>query len=114
MRGRGRGDDMIWGSRHGEGSRHGLTFKVLVVVPFCIALAIQVVVCAFVLARSEMLGQMEDDAYDLFSERVASSAGYLENDMIFRWSDFEEASDQIASKIDVELAATLPFRLLAP
>lgn len=96
---------MIWGSRHGEGSRHGLTFKVLVVVPFCIALAIQVVVCAFVLARSEMLGQMEDDAYDLFSERVASSAGYLENDMIFRWSDFEEASDQIASKIDVELAA---------
>ncbi|MFR1638560.1 MAG: hypothetical protein ACLSVD_04900 [Eggerthellaceae bacterium] len=31
---------------------------------------------------------MEIDAYDLFSS-VASRAGYLENDMIFRWSDFD-------------------------
>lgn len=74
-------------------------------MPFCVALAIQGVVCAFVLERSEMLGQMEADAYDLFSERVASSAGYLENDMIFRWSDFSESADQIAGKISGELAA---------
>lgn len=94
------------GARHKDGSRRrGLTFKVLVVVPFCAALAIQGIVCSIVLARSEMLGQMEADAYDLFAERVASSTGYLENDMIFRWSDFESSADQISAKIDGELEA---------
>ena len=36
-----------------RGARRGLTFKVLVVVPFCIALAIQGIMCVAVLARSE-------------------------------------------------------------
>ena len=58
--------------------RRGVTFRALVVLPFCVALGIQGVVCATVLARSEILKQMEIDAYDLFSERVASRAGYLE------------------------------------
>ena len=29
---------------------------------------------------------MKADAYDLFSERISSHAGYLENDMVFRLS----------------------------
>lgn len=41
-----------------RGARRGLTFKVLVVVPFCIALAIQGVMCVAVLAGSETLEQM--------------------------------------------------------
>ena len=82
-----------------------MTFRVLVAVPFCVALAIQGVVCAAVLARSEMLGQMEDDAYDLFSERVASRASYLENDMIFRWSDIDPFVETVQADIDETLAA---------
>lgn len=74
-------------------------------MPFCVALAIQGVVCLAVLARSEMLGQMETDAYDLFSERVTSRASYLENDMIFRWSDFDPVVDSVTADIDETLAA---------
>lgn len=85
--------------------RRGVTFRVLVALPFCIALVIQGVVCVAVLARSEMLPQMEADAYDLFSERVASRASYLENDMIFRWSDIDSTISTVASDIDKQLAA---------
>ena len=74
-------------------------------MPFCVALGIQGVVCATVLARSEILKQMEIDAYDLFSERVASRAGYLENDMIFRWSDFDPVVESATASIDKALAA---------
>ena len=88
-----------------RGARRGLTFKVLVVVPFCIALAIQGIMCVAVLARSETLEQMETDAYDLFSERVSSRAGYLENDMIFRWSDFDVVVEHVGDDIDAALAA---------
>lgn len=82
-----------------------MTFRALVALPFCIALAIQGVVCSAVLVRSETLEQMETDAYDLFSERVASRAGYLENDMIFRWSDFDPVVDSVTAEIDDTLAA---------
>lgn len=85
--------------------RRGVTFRALVVLPFCVALGIQGVVCATVLARSEILKQMEIDAYDLFSERVASRAGYLENDMIFRWSDFDPVVESATASIDKALAA---------
>lgn len=91
------------GSRQKKGTRRGLTFKVLVVVPFCLALVIQGVVCAVVLVRGDTLDQMETDAYDLFSERVASRAGYLENDMIFRWSEFGVVSEAV----DNDIAAVL-------
>lgn len=96
---------MIRKAEKNQGTRRGLTFKVLVVVPFCVALAIQGVICACVLASSETLGQMEADAYNLFSERVASRAGYLENDMIFRWSDFDPVVDSVSGHIDEVLAA---------
>lgn len=89
-----------------RGVRRGLTFKVLVVVPFCIALAIQGLVSVGVLARSQTLEQMEVDAYDLFSERVSSRAGYLENDMIFRWSDFDAVVDSVGSRVANVLAAS--------
>ena len=46
-----------------RGARRGLTFKVLVVVPFCIALAIQGVMCVAVLAGSETLEQMETTCF---------------------------------------------------
>ena len=89
-----------------RGTRRGLTFKVLVVVPFCIALAIQGVMCVAVLAGSETLEQMEADAYDLVSERVSSRAGYLENDMIFRWSDFDVVVDDVGDDIGKRLLIT--------
>ena len=82
-----------------------MTFKILVALPFCVALAIQGFVCVAVLVRSEMFGQMEADAYDLFSERVASRAGYLENDMIFRWSDFDPVIESVTADINATLAA---------
>ncbi len=85
--------------------RRGLTFRVLVVVPFCVALAIQGIVCAVVLNRSAVLDQMEADAYDLFSERVASRAGYLENDMVFRWSDFDSMIEQVGEDVNRALDA---------
>ena len=88
-----------------KGKRRGVTFRALVALPFCVALAIQGVVCSAVLARSEMLGQMETDAYDLFSERVSSRASYFENDMIFRWSDFDPLVDSVTADIDETLAA---------
>ena len=58
-----------------------------------------------IFARSETLEQMETDAYDLFSERVSSRAGYLENDMIFRWSDFDVVVEHVGDDIDAALAA---------
>ena len=82
-----------------------MTFKILVALPFCVALAIQGLVCVVVLARSQMFTQMEADAYDLFSERVASRAGYLENDMIFRWSEFDPVIESVTSDINETLAA---------
>lgn len=85
-------------------SRRGLTFRVLVVVPFCVVLALQGIICSVVLARGETLHHMEVDAYDLFSERVASHAGYLENDMIFRWSEFGLVSETVADDLNGVLA----------
>ena len=101
-------DRLILRMRSGQkrtARRRGVTFRALVVLPFCVALGIQGVVCATVLARSEILKQMEIDAYDLFSERVASRAGYLENDMIFRWSDFDPVVESATASIDKALAA---------
>lgn len=92
------------GSRREPKPKRGLSFKVLVAVPFCIALAIQGAICVAVLAGSDIFGQMDDDAYDLFSERVASRAGYLENDMVFRWSDIDAAATIVADDIDRALA----------
>ena len=85
------------------------------VVPFCVALAIQGVVCTLVLTQSATLEQMEADAYDLFSERVISRAGYLENDMIFRWSNFDSVLDDVSERIDDVLvqAGATPSALTA-
>lgn len=84
--------------------RRGLTFKILVFVPFCFALIIQGAISVEVLQRSETLDQMETDAYGLFSARVSNRASYLENDMIFRWSNLEAISESVASRIDETLA----------
>ena len=92
-------------ARRAKGARRGLTFKVLVVVPFCIALAIQGIACVVALNRSAVLEQMEADAYDLFSERVESRAGYLENDMMFQWSSFDSVVDQVDAHIVEQLNA---------
>ena len=84
--------------------RRGLSFKYLVAVPFCIAIVLQAVICFGVLSRSETTLKMEADAYDLFSERVTSHAGYLENDMVFRWSNLDLAAESLGEGIGSALA----------
>lgn len=88
-----------------KGKLRGVTFRTLVALPFCVALAIQGVVCLAVLAYSDVFPRMEGDAYDLFSERVTSRAGYLENDMIFHWSDFDSVMENVTADIDETLMA---------
>ena len=96
---------MVPGSRKNKRGGRGLSFQVLVVVPFCIALAIQGLLHVAVFSGGRIFDQMDGDAYDLFAERVASSAGYLENDMVFRWSNFGPLTDVVASDVADVLAA---------
>lgn len=85
-------------------SRRGLTFKLLIFVPFCIALVLQVSLCAFGLSGSGTLSQMEADAYDLFSTHVSNRAAYLENDMVSRWSDLDATAEGVERHINETLA----------
>lgn len=86
-------------------AKRGLTFKLLVFVPFCIALVLQVSLCAVVLSRSGTLSQMESDAYDLFSAHVSNRAVLLENDMVSRWSDLDATLEGVGRRIDEVLTA---------
>lgn len=86
-------------TRRQHQQHRGLTFNVLVVVPFCIALVLQGILCVAVLERSQTLPAMEGDAYGLFSERIASSASYLENDMIMRWSNISSTASLVEDGI---------------
>lgn len=89
--------------RKTEGKR-GLTFKVLVAVPFCIAIALQGFICFSVLSASGTTMQMERVAYDLFAERAAGHANSLESDMVFRWSDFDAVANDVSLDVDEALA----------
>ena len=95
---------MTLGMKQVKGARKGLTFKALVALPFCIVLILQGVMSAAILSGSRVFVQMDDAAYDLFSERVASRASYLEGDMVLRWSDFGSTPDVVADRVDEVLA----------
>ncbi|MEG0664800.1 bifunctional diguanylate cyclase/phosphodiesterase [Gordonibacter sp.] len=86
-------------------AKKGLTFKLLIFVPFCIALVLQVALCVVALTRSGTFGQMEADAYDLFSARVSNRAVYLENDMISRWSDIDALIQGVGGHVNEALSA---------
>ncbi|WP_139653724.1 EAL domain-containing protein [Raoultibacter phocaeensis] len=77
-------------------SGRGLSFRAIIVAPIVIALAVQALVCYFVIIRSDSLTILEEDTYSLFSERVNSRAGYLENDMVLRWSETGETVQKLA------------------
>ncbi|WP_232050856.1 GGDEF and EAL domain-containing protein [Arabiibacter massiliensis] len=81
-----------------------MTFRVLVAVPFCIAIALQGLVCLSVLSASQTTSQIDAVAYDLFAERVSSHAGALESDMVFRWSDFDAVANDVSASIGDVLA----------
>ena len=61
-------------ARHRRPDRRGVSFTLLVAVPFCIAIALQGIICFGVLSNSGTTVTMKADAYDLFSERISSHA----------------------------------------
>lgn len=79
--------------------RRGVSFRFLVVVPFCIALIVQLVLCIGVLTANRTLPTMRNDAYNLLTERVRASANYVENDMVYRWSSFDQTAAQVEDSI---------------
>ena len=87
-------------ARHRRPDRRGISFTLLVAVPFCIAIALQGIICFGVLSNSGTTVTMKADAYDLFSERTSSHAGYLENDMVFRWSELDSLAQAVEGDID--------------
>ena len=87
-------------ARHRRPDRRGVSFTLLVAVPFCIAIALQGIICFGVLSNSGTTVTMKADAYDLFSERISSHAGYLENDMVFRWSELDSLAQAVEGDID--------------
>lgn len=68
-------------------------------------LVIQAILCEVLFTRSDTLSTMENDAYDLFSEKVSSNAGYIENDMVLRWSDLSPIANEVRGTITNALAA---------
>lgn len=96
---------MNLGVRRNGKKRKGLSFQVLVVVPFCIALLIQGVLGVAVFVNGRIFDQMDADAYDLFSERVISDAGNLEDDMVFHWSDLGTLTEVVTADVAKTLAA---------
>lgn len=96
----------------------------LVVAPLVVALVLQAFVCYFVILRSDSLTMLEEDTYGLLSERVSSRAGYLENDMVLRWSETGETAQKLsetvssvlakhgASAADIETASPLALEII--
>lgn len=84
--------------------RRGIPFRALVIAPLVVALVVQALVCYFVIIRSDSLTMLEEDTYDLFSERVSSRAGYLENDMVLRWSNTTDVVQQLSETVSEVLA----------
>ena len=85
-------------------SKRGISFRALVVAPLVVALVVQAIVCYFVILRSDSLTMLEEDTYNLFAERVSSRAGYLENDMVMRWSETGETAQKLADTVSVVLS----------
>lgn len=85
-------------------SGRGISFRAIIVAPLVFALVIQAIVCYFVIIRSDSLTLLEEDTYDLFAERVSSRAGYLENDMVLRWSETGETVQKLADTTKAVLA----------
>lgn len=85
--------------RQKQASRRGFSFNVLVISSFCIALVLQGFLCVALFERSKTIPSMESSAYDLLSERVASSAGYLESDMMLRRASIAGAAEAVQGDI---------------
>lgn len=85
-------------------AKRSIPFRALVVAPLVVALVVQAIVCYFVILRSDSLTMLEEDTYNLFAERVSSRAGYLENDMVLRWSETGETSQKLADTVSAVLA----------
>ena len=85
-------------------SKRGISFRALVVAPLVVALVVQAIVCYFVILRSDSLTMLEEDTYNLFAERVSSRAGYLENDMVMRWSETGETAQKLADTVSAVLS----------
>lgn len=102
----------------------GVSFRALIVAPLVIALTVQAIVCYFVVIRSDSLTVLEEDTYNLFAERVSSRAGYLESDMVLRWSETGETvqkvtdtvaevlSEQGAQASDIKTASPLALEII--
>lgn len=86
-----------------QNSKHSLPFWAVLLVPLTIVLALQVALCFFAVVQSDSLKTLESDTYALFSERVSSRAGFLENDMVLRWSDISTTAGEMQAIIDEQL-----------
>lgn len=85
--------------RQKQTPRRGFSFNVLVISSFCISLVLQGFLCVALFERSKTIPSMENSAYDLLSERVASSAGYLESDMMLRRASIAGAAEEVQDDI---------------
>ncbi|MEG0322957.1 MAG: hypothetical protein RR619_03100, partial [Raoultibacter sp.] len=90
-------------SKAPKSSGRSLPFWAVLLVPLAIVLALQGVLCFFAVVQSDSLKTLESDTYSLFSERVSSRAGFLENDMVLRWSDISSTANEMQKIIDNQL-----------
>ena len=67
--------------------RHGRSIRRRLLVPICLLLTVQVAVLIGGVYFSGLLERMDENAYAVLDQRVQSRAGYLEDDMVRRWSN---------------------------
>lgn len=73
-------------------------------VPLLAIVVVQALLYCFVFLRMSVLTQMDDNAYDIFSEQTRGRQVYLQNEMVHRWSSLDQGRDMAVRSIEQTLA----------
>lgn len=74
-------------------------------VPLLAIVLVQALLYCFVFLRMSVLTQMDNNAYDIFSEQTRGRQVYLQNEMVHRWSALDQGRDMVLSSIESALEA---------
>lgn len=84
--------------------RRGRSIRRRLLVPICLLLAVQVAVLVCGVYFSGLLERMDENACAVLDQRVQSRAGYLEDDMVRRWSSLS-LTQEVLGELYERLAA---------
>ena len=82
--------------------RHRILGKLM--LPIMAVMLVQTALYFFFFWQGNIIAHIENNAYDILSERVLNRQQYLENEMIHKWSNIQESEERILNAVSSALA----------